>query len=570
MNATVGVIDILIDAINKKYDYIRDLNSLNVTIADENFEDMIPVIDSIIDDENNHIGKLQQLVDLLSDSDENIEEGKQDVIEIIDNSDEFVESITSMKKKLILSENFDNVIDDVQAVADPVFVGANEEHDDNKKKYEDAMKENEKTALETVPKEEETGKKITSKSLKSMHLSEDLFSDYSSARPGTTKALSLLDDGIADAEGMLDELLRYLPDEEVKEFIDYYAENFLGIFEDEEISESIKIKEDLNIIKDKGAFLDWLSEHEQAEDDACRHFKTNDLSQISVKKLEDWLSEHEQLEDDYRRFNESCNLKKNKSIKIKEDLSTDFAQWCADNLSEYIMTEFVDLKNSEIRQVLKLVLNHFSGSDFEESLKNIKESLSSSGEQLEFNRAIYNAIADVFFEYDKKGLQPDKNDLEYALEWFDLHFWDAYPDDFDESLTESFDWKYDRGSAAEDMTSYSCIVSGPKGKRHCHVIDDHDGNISAKVYENGKQILDKSGFSSIKEARKFLETMKMDESLTESLQYSIAKEQIKRFIEGKMPKNWTVDSYLNRITEKNHISKKEAKQLREWYSTLSK
>lgn len=434
MNATVGVIDVLIDAINKKYDYIRDLNSLNVTIADENFEDMIPVIDSIIDDENNHIGKLQQLVDLLSDSDENIEEGKQDVIEIIDNSDEFVESITSMKKKLILSENFDNVIDDVQAVADPVFVGANEEHDDNKKKYEDAMKENEKTALETVPKEEETGKKITSKSLKSMHLSEDLFSDYSSARPGTTKALSLLDDGIADAEGMLDELLRYLPDEEVKEFIDYYAENFLGIFEDEEISESIK---------------------------------------------------------------------------IKEDLSTDFAQWCADNLSEYIMTEFVDLKNSDIRQVLKLVLNHFSGSDFEESLK-------------------------------------------------------------DESLTENFDWKYDRGSAAEDMTSYSCVVSGPRGERHCHVIDDHDGNISAKVYENGKQVLDKSGFSSIKEARKFIETVKMDESLTESLQYSIAKEQIKRFVEGKMPKNWTVDSYLNRITEKKHISKKEAKQLREWYSTLNK
>ena len=120
------------------------------------------------------------------------------------------------------------------------------------------------------------------------------------------------------------------------------------------------------------------------------------------------------------------------------------------------------------------------------------------------------------------------------------------------------------------MTSYSCVVSGPRGERHCHVIDDHDGNISAKVYENGKQILDKSGFSSIKEARKFIETVKMDESLTESLQYSIAKEQIKRFVEGKMPKNWTVDSYLNRITEKKHISKKEAKQLREWYSTLNK
>ena len=135
INPAVGIIDILIDAINKKYDNIRDLNSLNVNLSEENYESMIPVIDSIIENENNSIGKLQQLIDFLGGSEEDIEEGKQETIEIID-TNEFVESITTMKKKLRLSENFDNVIDDVQAVADPVFVGANEEHDENKKKYE--------------------------------------------------------------------------------------------------------------------------------------------------------------------------------------------------------------------------------------------------------------------------------------------------------------------------------------------------------------------------------------------------------------------------------------------------
>ena len=124
INPAVGIIDILIDAINKKYDNIRDLNSLNVNLSEENYESMIPVIDSIIENENNSIGKLQQLIDFLGGSEEDIEEGKQETIEIID-TNEFVESITSMKKKLILSENFDNVINDVQAVADPVFVGAN-------------------------------------------------------------------------------------------------------------------------------------------------------------------------------------------------------------------------------------------------------------------------------------------------------------------------------------------------------------------------------------------------------------------------------------------------------------
>lgn len=239
MNSAIGITDILIDAINKKYDSVRDLNSLNVNLKEENYEAMIPVIDSIIEDENNNIGKLQQLIDLLSNSEEDIEEGKQETIEIIDQSDEFVESITSMKKKLILSENFDNVIDDVQAVADPVFVGANEEHDENKKKYEDAMEENKKAAEDTVPDEEDTGKEVKSKELKAMHLSEDLFTDYSMARPGTTKVLDLVDEGVADPKEVLDELVRYLPDNMVKEFIDYYAENFLGIFE-EDLNESIQ------------------------------------------------------------------------------------------------------------------------------------------------------------------------------------------------------------------------------------------------------------------------------------------------------------------------------------------
>lgn len=177
INASLAISDILIDAINKKYDSIRDLNSIKVNISEEGFDDMNPVIDSIIEEENNHIGKLQQLVDLLTGGEENIAEGKEETIEIIDNNDEFTESIITMKKKLKLQENFNNVIDDVQAVADPVFVGANEEHDDNKKNFENTIKNNEKEAKETVPKEGETGKKVTSPALKKMKLSEKLFDE---------------------------------------------------------------------------------------------------------------------------------------------------------------------------------------------------------------------------------------------------------------------------------------------------------------------------------------------------------------------------------------------------------
>ena len=334
MNAALAISDILMDAINKKYDSVRDLNSIKVNISEEGFDDMNPVIDSIIEEENNHIGKLQQLVDLLSGGEEEIAEGKEETIEMIDNSDEFMESMTTMKKKLILSENFDNVIDDVQAVADPVFVGANEEHDENKKKYEDAIKENEKEAKETIPKEGDTGKKVTSPELKKMKLSEKLF----------------------------------------------------------------------------------------------------------------------------------------------EGLNPDFAQSCADDVSEYIMTEFVDLSNSEIREVLKYVVKHFSGPDLEESLDLDTYS--------EFNSAIYNAVADIIYEYQDQGIT--KSDIETALEWFELHFF-----------------------------------------------DDND----------------------IEENPKINHMTGVHENLEESLPVKIAKEQLSILNEGKMPSDFNVDTYLEALTEKKHITK---------------
>lgn len=422
MNAAIGITDILIDTINKKYNNIRDLNSLNVNLGEENYEAMIPVIDSIIDDENNSIGKLQQLIDLLSGSEEDIEEGKQDTIEIID-TNEFVESITTMKKKLRLSENFDNVIDDVQAVADPVFVGANKEHDENKKKYEDAMEENKKAAEDTIPDEGDTGKEVKSAALKSMHLSEELF----------------------------------------------------------------------------------------------------------------------------------------------EDLSNDFAQWCADDLSEYILTQFVDLKNSEIRQVLKLVMNHFSGSDFEESLK---EDLSFDNYS-NFNSAVYNAISDVCFEFSEKGLS--KKDIEAALEWFETHFFEDEDFEFEteeevveESLNESYVtewWGQVDGDTPQEVAKRYNLKVKPIKKNLDEILYKFEGKL-----EDFSKAMDDGYFYSLTVQQDGGHSEDINSLLYESIQTKIAKEQIKRFTEGKMPKNWNVNSYLNKLVESKHITKKEAKSLKEWYS----
>lgn len=252
INSTIapvyGMTTILTDAINAKYDSISNLNSIKLNAEEENFEDINPVIDSIIDDENNHIGKLQQLVDLLNGSEDAIAEGKAETIEIIDNP-EIMESV-QMKKKLVLNENFDNVIDDVQAVADPNFVGANEEHDENKKKYEDAMKENEKEAKETVPKEGETGKKVTSKELKAMKLSESLFDEEAGQ-----DFISAVYNALAEIAFEFDAKRNYLVDEGMfEEAFEWFMTHFF--LEDGSFNESLE-KEEENA--DKAKIAEWYN-----------------------------------------------------------------------------------------------------------------------------------------------------------------------------------------------------------------------------------------------------------------------------------------------------------------------
>lgn len=171
INVVTGISDILIDSINKKWDNIRDLNSIIVNLNEEGYEDMVPVIESILEDENKNVGKLQQLVELISPTASSIDDGRQEAIDELDNKEEI--KVEEMK----LDENFPNVPSKIQTNVDPTFGKAVEDKEEDEKVIEDALKENEKLAQETIPKEGDTGKKVTSKALKAMHLSESLFDE---------------------------------------------------------------------------------------------------------------------------------------------------------------------------------------------------------------------------------------------------------------------------------------------------------------------------------------------------------------------------------------------------------
>lgn len=170
INVVTGISDIIIDSINKKWDNIRDFNSIIVNLNEEGYEDLVPVIQSVLEDENKNVGKLQQLVELISPNAKSIDDGKQEAIDELDNSEIKVEEMK-------LDENFPNVPEKIQTNVDPVFGKAVEDKEKDDKEAEAALKENEKLAKETIPKEGDTGKKVTSPALKAMHLSESLFDE---------------------------------------------------------------------------------------------------------------------------------------------------------------------------------------------------------------------------------------------------------------------------------------------------------------------------------------------------------------------------------------------------------
>ena len=205
INTVTGISDIIIDSINKKWDNIRDFNSIIVNLNDEGYEELVPVIESILEDENKNVGKLQQLVELISPTASSIDDGRQEAIDELDSVEVKVE------EEMKLDENFTNVSDEVESKMDDTFFKANKDHDRDEKEAEDALKENEKLAKETIPKEGETGKKVTSKALKAMHLSESLFDED-------------LDFNVIDENESLTEAKEEVP-EHVKEMMYKYFNN---------------------------------------------------------------------------------------------------------------------------------------------------------------------------------------------------------------------------------------------------------------------------------------------------------------------------------------------------------
>ena len=110
-----AVSDILMTAINKRYELISDMQSISITMQDEGYEDMTEVISSIISEDESAIGKLQELIEILRPSlAVEIEGGKEEASELMDGT--FLEGLrneSNIKKGVKKIEQNDELNEDV-------------------------------------------------------------------------------------------------------------------------------------------------------------------------------------------------------------------------------------------------------------------------------------------------------------------------------------------------------------------------------------------------------------------------------------------------------------------------
>ena len=79
----LGVVDMLLQAINDENTTIQDYNSMIATCIEEGFEDVVNVLRHINEEENIHVGMLQHAMMTISEQSQSIEAGKVEAEEIM-------------------------------------------------------------------------------------------------------------------------------------------------------------------------------------------------------------------------------------------------------------------------------------------------------------------------------------------------------------------------------------------------------------------------------------------------------------------------------------------------------
>lgn len=416
---------------------------------------------------------------------------------------------------------------------DPLHDEAIKHHEQNEKDYDKAMKEN-KDGVNLVSGDNTKKKdgKVKSSQLKKMHLSEDLFVDMFEPLQESLDSPDLKQFKSEILKVVMNTCVKYLDSGLTRQDIENaveYAKSF--IFDDEEdiLDESVKYdlyNPDTWELNEALGKDDLRSDIYNALADVMFKYRNNkNITQTDVEQAIEWFIIHfYDFEDE--GLDESVDL----------DEGEDFL----DKVAKKVMGESLEEKKT-----LSEENDLQSGYDIANTIQqNYPKGVD-----------IYNVVDDgpyytVEFEIDDGDWKHEHLAFKYWMEQNAAELTDC---------DVKFGGSETLGDSDSDTYSathtYYFIPNESYNEEPSDIEDSEEQDIESNNDETSDvpEGDDEIGFDD--------DSIEMEESL----KFNVAREQLKRFNENKMPSNWSPQVYLERLVKRNHITESQKKLLEETY-----
>lgn len=446
--------------------------------------------------------------------------------------------------------------------SDPLHDEAIKQHDENEKDYESAMKEN-KEAVDLVSgdntkKKNEKTKK--NKQLKKMHLSEALFEDWFEEdfwNPGKefNNFMDIIDeDGMYDAWNSMNQDERDgLCDKVAMTYINRYGKPSQEFFDD---------LEDNNFHSEYRAFQRIMNESFDSDVSMIENiiYDNTDKSPREVAELI-------QNAMDGREVNESANSKS-----LTEDAGDAFL----DRIAKKVVSTMSEDLNEE--EELNEVFSEPPQSELNNDEKEWGSFIPDGEGEEEATVKLFNKVEETINKnfpkntsvevYNHETLGPSNYlqvDFLVNGDWKHEHlafnYWmkNEAPELLDCDIKyggEDTDIEEDNGS--DSYSSVHTFFFIPKEESVQPKEEPEDLGTPEEDMGETEDIGDMEEIGNAD-----LEPVDDDMLVAESLKFDIAKEQLKRFNEGKMPSNWSPRIYLENLAKRKHITREQKNILSE-------
>lgn len=443
---------------------------------------------------------------------------------------------------------------------DPNYEDSVKDSEEKKKQYDDAMKSN-KDGLKTIDdlnKLENTGEKISSPELKKMHLSESLFEDLFDDQ----------DDGQSDDDlvqrvcDILNGGFTTIPNQarEIIDLVRYWDQG-----KDDPFLESYQLDEDAI-----GSLIDDINQDIVGNVDVGLEESLNDSDEEElIGLLYDWGV-------DYDPYDTGANSPEELALQLQTP--EDFKQ-AYDFIKEAMEEGFTDDEGfiSSTNDLLHKLEEYLSAHGIQVDAITVTEGLKKKTLTEALTQSEVNDICNkILNEY------PGKLDVYHS-------FVDDKPYATIDFIIENGDWKHDHlafrywmDQHAEEITDCTVKFGGE------NTIDDSQDDTYSATHtyyfipkdeepaeepedldtEHGDESSEDAGDKVVYnyDGDEIDPSVDPDEEpFSESLKFKIAKEQIKRYNEGKMSSNWDPKKYLSSLVEHRHITQEESKILVETF-----